>query len=48
MPDKNWQTFVIALGFFLVAVSPLTPLRGVNAIAGFSLILLGYVLLKKK
>ncbi|MFC5631320.1 MULTISPECIES: hypothetical protein [Streptococcus] len=48
MPDKNWQTFVIVLGFFLIAISPITPFKLLNVITGIVLILLGFVLLKKK
>lgn len=48
MSDKNWQTFLIAFGFFMVATSPLTPIRLLNAITGVAMILLGWYLLKKK
>lgn len=48
MPDKNWQTFVIALGFFLIAISSITSFKLLNVSTGIVLILLGYFLLKKK
>lgn len=46
--DKNWQIFLIALGFFLVATSPFTPIKILNIITGLVLVLLGYYLVKKE
>lgn len=46
--EKNGATFLMALGFFLVAVSPLWGNKYLNIITGIALVGLGYYFLKKK
>ncbi|WP_141651833.1 LPXTG cell wall anchor domain-containing protein [Streptococcus varani] len=46
--STSWPTFLLSLGFFLVAISPLTNGKYLNIISGISLIALGYYLTKKK
>lgn len=47
MGDKKWRTFLIALGFFLIAVSQMTPFKVLNLVTGIFLTGSGFYLLKK-
>lgn len=46
--EKNGSTFTIALGFFLIAVSPLYGYQYLNMLTGIALVGVGYYFLKKK
>lgn len=45
---KGNVSFLIALGFFVIAISPTFGNKYYNLITGFSLVILGVYLMKKK
>lgn len=48
MKEKNGTAFLIAVGFFLIAISPLLGNKYLHIATGVFCILFGYYLLKKK
>ncbi|WP_242257820.1 hypothetical protein [Streptococcus thoraltensis] len=46
--EKNGLSFLTALGFFILAVSPTFGNKYYNIITGFLLIFLGFYLMKKR
>ena len=46
--EKNGSTFLMALGFFLVAVSPLWGNKYLNIITGLTLVGCGYYFFEKE
>lgn len=47
MPKKTGSSFVMALGFFIIAISPLLAYKYLHILSGLSLVALGYYLMKK-
>ncbi|MCW6661288.1 hypothetical protein NHG28_03515 [Aerococcaceae bacterium NML201209] len=45
---KSWATFLMALGAFLIAVSPLSTGKYLNILSGLALIVFGFVMVKRK
>ncbi|MGT2772172.1 hypothetical protein [Streptococcus marimammalium] len=48
MTQKNGSLFLMAIGFFLIAISPTMGNKYLNILSGLSLVLLGLYLIKKK
>ncbi len=48
MKEKNGATFLIAIGFFLITISPVLGNKYLHIVTGLTLIILGYCLIKRK
>ncbi|WP_185696559.1 hypothetical protein [Streptococcus minor] len=44
----SWATFLLAFGFFLIAISPFSSRKYLTIVAGVALAGLGYFLTRKK
>ena len=47
MKEKRGATFLVALGFFIIATSPLMGNKYLQIISGFACLGLGFYLMKK-
>ncbi|AAL97933.1 TPA: hypothetical protein ACQN7J_001342 [Streptococcus pyogenes] len=48
MTEKNGATFLMAVGFFLIAISPMVGNKYLHIVTGLALTGLGYYLTKHK
>ena len=48
MENNKWHTFVIAIGLLFIASSPLLEKSMLNVIIGVIIVVIGFILMRKK